>query len=302
MKTNILTLAITLTIGVILAGSLMMPVISEAQKDIGPITIVNNDTNVLLRPAEPGDILAVEFSDDKWVWSLNGEEVVGVGDQSIYWDSFVISDACYISGRDAGATWAATLTAFTVNPTSSTGGYTNKSYPEPPSTITFGTDTITITGNNGSIWQSGTDLVLPYTWAYVICPEVDATYKAASANGSGYVSSTDDLILCGVYTSGDNDCSYIYKNGTGEIFGANYTYEVTQTLALKEGTTDIYETSVSVAIGDETFTPYRIFVPYQISGHIAGGPEYELLGVIPIIVIIGLVLAAIGAIVSKRND
>jgi hypothetical protein len=52
----------------------------------------------------------------------------------------------------------------------------------------------------------------------------------------------------------------------------------------------------------ETFTPYRILVPYEISGHATSGSMYDMLGVIPLLVTIGLILGVVGVIASRRLE
>lgn len=297
MKTNVLTLAITLTIGVILAGSLLMPVISDAQDTIEPIT-KTNDTAVLLRPAESGDVLKATYdASTGWIWSLNDTVIEGVGDNSITWNTYIISDAAYLSGRGATG-WASSITLFDTNPTGNVG-YGNSSYSD-EITITFADGAMTFEGPVASPLTFPT--TVDYTWAYVICPEIEATYCAAVDGGSAYVKSTNDVILCGVYTTGENDCSYYMKNGEATVIGGDYTINVNQNMVLTDGTNDIYTDTISVDIGDENFTPFRIFVPYEVSGHATSGATISLLGALPIMVIIGLVLAATSAIFTRRND
>lgn len=299
MKTNLLALVVTLTVGIILAGSLMVPVIEDAQTDIGdPITKVNN-TTVLLRPVEEGDTLEATFADGKWTWTLNDTVIQGIGNNSITWDSFIISDAMYLSNRSAGDNWAATISIFSINPTV-WSGFISKTSAGADSSVVFSNGEITITGDNSNIFEGST--TIPYTWAYVVCPEVEATYCAAVSGGTAYVKSTDDLILCGTYSTGENDCAYTYKNGTSTVIGGDFTMTVNQATTVANGTTDIYEDTVSVDIDDENFTPFRIFVPYEVDGHATAGAAYSLLGAIPLIVIIGLVLAGMGAIFVRNRD
>ena len=297
MKTNILTLVITMVVGIILAGSLLTPVISDAQNTIEPIT-KTNDTAVLLRPAEDGDVLKATFDTTiGWVWSLNDVTIEGIGDNTIEWNTYLISDAAYLSGRGTTG-WASSITIFDTNPTTY-GGFGNSNYGN-EITVTFSGNSMTFAGPVAS------PLTFPqtvnYTWAYVVCPEIEATYCAAVAGGSAYVNSTDDVILCGVYTTGENDCSYYMKDGETRVIGGDYAINVNQNMVLTEGTNDIYTDTISVDIGEENFTPFRIFVPYEVNGHATNGATISLLGAIPIMVIVALLMAAVGAIALRRAD
>ena len=305
MKANILTLAITLTLGVILAGSVLMPVIDDAQTDLGnPITLKNN-SDIVLKSIEDGDVFKLTStrnadSTKTDVWTINDNVVSNLSGSSLSWNVGMISDAMYVRiVSQANASSAATTLM------SSTTG--TEQYISPGSTE--GVYTWTWTFENGTmtyIDRYGTEVTAPYTWGYVVCPLEDGEYYSAETDGVGICKDASDLILCGGYTSGSLDTMYALHKGETYTSVSAYTMNVNTTTAIHTGTTDIYDITVSVGISDgndsETFTPYRIYLPYEVSGHATAGAAYSLLGALPIIVIIGLVLAATAAIMVKRND
>lgn len=304
--TNLLTLAITLTVGIILAGSLLMPVISDAQKDIGEPITLNNSSTIVLREVQEGDeLICVRTvgadSSVTDVWTLNGDILTNIAGSTLAWNVGLISDAWYMqiytSTSVAGAAWKMNVT----NPTSGQidfGGLSEA-----------GTYTTTFKVEDGNITyisRTGSEQSLPYTWGYVVCNFEDGQYYSAESNGVGICKNSDDLILCGAYTSGALDTMYYSINGTDYVGNSDYTMTVNAATALHTGTTDIYDITVSVDMTDgentENFTPYRIYLPYEVTGHATAGAAYDLLGALPIMVIIGLVLAASAAIFVKRDD
>lgn len=302
MNTKLIPLIMTLVVGIILAGSLLVPVLSDAQKTIGPEVTLTNDSPVVLREVEPGDVLIVTRStvdgvtDD--VWTLNGEPVVGPTGSADRWNVCIMSDGVYLQANAPansaiGVRYDMTKSTPSANYLSGGGG--TASY-----TFTFNEDTIVLTSGENTLSTYG------YTWAYVMCPYGEGEYCAPIAGGVGIVKDPNQVILCGAYTSGDLDTMYYYKNGQTYVSNTAYTMTANITTAVHTGTTDIYDATVSVDMTDgddtESFTPYRILVPYEVTGHAASGASYSLLGAIPIIVIVALIVAAIGMVAVRRND
>lgn len=305
MKANILTLAITLTLGVILAGSVLMPVIDDAQNDLGnPITLTNTSP-IVLREAHEGDVLKVvrTVTDGTAAdtWTLNGDVCLGPTGSADTWNVGIMSDGLYLSinspGNGAVGSWLSIPNNGNLSNLSGVSGGVAQSYQ-----ITFNADTMVLENVTATPTTIAT---VPYTWAYVLCPYGQGEYCAAMPNGAGLVKDPNQIILSGLYYTGELDTTYCY-NKVAFVGKTDYSMTANITTALHEGTTDIYDANVTVTITDgtdsETFTPYRILVPYEVSGHATAGAAYSLLGALPIIVIIGLVLAATAAIMVKRDD
>lgn len=305
-KNGILTLCITLVVGVILAGSLLVPVINDAQTTVGDKITLTNESPIVLREVEPGDVLECVRTVSDGVtsdqWTLNGEPAIGPTGGEDRWNVGVMSDGLYIQvnapTNSAIGQWY-DMTSPTPNYISG-GGSSGAHYG-----VEFGEDNIQLYREYGS--DSPILVVtVPYTWAYTLCPYREGEYCAPIAGGVGLVSNPNQIILCGAYTSGELDTMYYYKDGQTYVSNSSYTMTANIDTAVHSGTTDIYDATISVAMTDgantETYTPYRILVPYQVVGHEAGGATYSLLGAIPIIVFAGLIVGIAGAVIVRRND
>lgn len=296
MKTNILTLVITLAVGIILAGSLLGPVISDAQNTIGPEITMTNESSFVLKEADSGDVLKnVRTTVDETrtdTWTFNNTAIVGPSSGGTNWTVGIMSDSVYMQINAADNASAGSWLYM--------DGTETYHY--------FGSITVTFTDTEIQIdtGTASTSANVGYTWAYVICPYDEGEYIAPSLGGTGYVSKATDVLLCGFYSTGELDTMYYYHNGQNYVSTEGYSMVTNVDLTLHEGTTDIYDATVSATVTDgtdsETFTPFRIFVPYEVTGHEAGGASYTLLGAIPIIVIVAILMVAVGAIAYRRAD
>lgn len=292
MKTNILTLAITLTLGVILAGSLLIPVIDDAQRTAGPeITKTNatGDWNSYMREIKDGDTLVITVGSPNTTYELNGVTVNNIeGNPSSAYHSLIFSDVFNIASRGVSG-------GIDVNSNQSTSSTTMGSC-----VIEYNSGTFTLTPSSGDT----TPIEYPgATWGYIMCNQSEADYYESIRTGQYgfYISSENDVICSGLYETGSNDTFYWYHNGISGV-SEDFTIDTEITKTLVQGTTDIYTGAISITIGDESFTPYRIMIPIEVDGHESSGAAYSLYGAIPIIVIVGLIVAALGAIAVKNRD
>ena len=141
-----------------------------------------------------------------------------------------------------------------------------------------------------------------YTWAAI--PSQSGEWITVSQNSQVYVNDLNDFILSGFYTTGDNDAYYTYYDGVSSAYYSSTTYpaEFTADLTLVEGTTDVYQTSRPLMhVGDESFTPYVYLVKEKISGHADSGTVYDMISVIPILIIAGLIIGIVGVAISRRE-
>lgn len=288
MKTNVLTLIITLVVGIILAGSLLGPVISDAQKTIGTPTTVTNVMNT----SSPnytiwdGSDIVIEYDATNKVYSIDG-----VSNNFAAATQRILVASNDFACRNGGSTDNPQILsqyvteAAQISHTSFTFRVINKSY---------------------SFEVPGVD---PYvgTLEWMVYAEDSGTTNLGQINqsaGTWYTSEQDKLIVLGnIYTTGENDTFYSYYDGDLTV---NSAYEdvssVTINKTLAEGYTDIYATTITINIGDESFTPYFILTPKTVEGHEASGGAYSLLGAIPIMVIVALLMIAVGAIAYRRAD
>lgn len=145
---------------------------------------------------------------------------------------------------------------------------------------------------------------------YVVASGGD--YGAISTGGSPdvtyYVNDLSQVIAGGAYTSGDLDTSYFAEGSTVYVGNASYTANATATTQQYDGYTDVisgsgYTVTVTDGTNTETFTPYTIFVPIEVPAHTSNDNIIiQLLGVLPIVAIMGIVIAVVGLAFAGRND
>lgn len=298
MKANILTLAITLTLGVILAGSLLMPVIEDTQETIGPeVTYTNKMTSSNQYRYDYVDSLeltatASETDGVSYDFVINGKEITLIGDYMLA----VASDGIVIqigtAGQFAYSTYMETYASEpNLSPTT---------YPEV---------TLTMSGGSWSL-KAGDTTLKDGTYTWIVTYKDDGRYVAHNSSVVGaycHETPSDFIVYGGGYSSGDLDTFYSYGRGKLTVAVSDYEGTLNWNTTLVDGTTDVYKvTTCNITISDgennETYTPYRCLYLYEVTGHAASGAAYSLLGALPIMVIVGLVLAATAAIMVKRDD
>lgn len=299
---KIIGLVIALVLGGLLVGGLLIPSIEAIQTNVGDEITITNNSPIVLREAHEGDVLKVvrSVSDGTTTdtWTLNGEVCLGPTGSADTWNVGVMSDGIYFSinspSNGSIGSWIDIPNNGTLTNISGVIGGVAQSYQ-----ITFNADTMVLENVTSTPTTVATS---PYSWAYVLCPFGEGEYCAAMPNGAGVVKDPNQIILSGLYYTGDLDTTYCY-NKVAFVGNTDYSMTANITTALHEGTTDIYDANVTVTITDgtnsETFTPYRILVPYEVTGHETSGMYYVMFGVISILGIVALVVVAANAIRNK---
>ena len=165
--------------------------------------------------------------------------------------------------------------------------------------------TYTITNKQYTLELGGSTYTGSVDWLVYATTDGNAgLIQCRNINEPFYTSTTNNIIVLGnIYTTGDNDTFYSYYNGdlsVNEAYADESSIAINKTLV--DGYTDIYNTTVAVNIGDETFTPYFILIPETVTGHAASGAVYSMLGVIPIVIAIGIVMAIVGMAIVNRYE
>ena len=283
MKTNILTLAITLTVGIILVGSFLMPVISDATDD--EVVFMNDGTYRMSALGE--DTITFHYANE--VYTVNGVEFTGHDFPVIQNDNVMFYAPSWYAGFQ-----------YIINDQ----GYTR--YPISGSTdLTMiyngATKTVSITSiSGGNTYTSERTFV---NEVYYADPEGDYIWSAAKP-ATVYVPS--DWVGFNCWSNED----IAFYSVMGDIVKVN---GVTDTDASIELVTESVEncpdvktiTSYSVTLGDDSTLNCRGWIlPYKVVGHdVTKLTEYEsLLTVIPILVIISLILASLSMIYLKTRD
>lgn len=302
---NLMKVIISVIVGVVLFSAILVPTVGTALVTAGDEITKTNTTAIVLREVESGDVLKctstydTDTSTRTNTWTLNDEEITNLSGSAATWNVGIMSDGMYLQIYDSSNNSIGLTYGMSDVTTARYESASTADSPEITVTITFGDGTISYEKSTGYT------ATYDYTWGYVLCPYDEGEYCAAVSGGVGYVSDASDVILCGAYTSGELDTMYSYKDGTTYVSNSAYTMTADIDLELTEGTTDIYTATVSVDMSDgtstETFTPYRILLPYEVEGHADSGANYSLISIIPLLVLVGLVLGAVGAFISRRD-
>ena len=286
-KTNLLTLVITLTVGIILAGSLLMPVIANAQEGVGPTTTFTNTGY--------GQVYVTEVTEDTTLvydgttLTINATDIATFGSRC----SFTADTAFMYHGSSGSKIFAWTGTS-----------YENPSFTEYTATIDVDDKTITVVGMVDSV---ETTIECPYTWCYVTAAAGDYLSIDSNFARDYYIRSIDDVKSVEYNNSGfvfSSNGAVLEVNGT-EQGTVNYTvqdvsgYNI-QTIHVEK---TIANSGLSYTYNDNNYSVHWTIVPYKVTGNeLQDLPARELLSVIPILIVVALVVGATGAVFVKRED
>ena len=278
MKTNILTLAITLVVGIILAGSLMMPVITDASTDD---KTANNLYYNRMSELGDGSVTLTYTTDDGRLF--NGEtpaftksDGTTATDLAIIADTFIIISYdgmwYYYFIDDLGA-------VVQVYSTATGGNGAVATIEDGTMTLTRGTTVNTVTYTKCYIPDNeGTYANCRGSTYYGLVPETTSIYyvKAARADCGVATGPVNDLTTSFHLTDGVNDTETY-------TFTASYDSEtIGNTTLCKITTLDMYIVPLEYHYNED-------------NGYAA------LYSAIPVLVIVGLVLAATSVIIVRRD-
>ena len=288
MKTNVLTLIITLVVGVILAGSLLAPVIDSTKTDLGtPITKTNTSLEITLDPIDGNYAIAYDATNN--ALTIND---VDAGLPSA-WTTLMVLDTGYMEFTQASDT----LRFIHFGENSAVDSFSG----DFEITLNAGEYSVSGTVNNVAKTVTG-----EYSEGYLMSPDNTGAYGittgGASGLGNAFTDKTPKWIIAADTLALDE---FLYYDGTLNTIGDDEISVNVSGSTLADGTTDIYTgQTVTVTVNGETpSTGYiRVIIPMEVEGHAASGAAYTLLGVIPIMVIVALFMVAVGAIAYRRAD
>lgn len=287
-KTNLLTLVVTLTVGIILAGSLLMPVISDATKTEQTFTNVG----LYYMEVEPEDSNEYNYVFDGTKWTLDGDALTTYSGYNV-----IVTDTLLIrgNGQVRGAQFTNMSTAdLTVTNNAITGSYTVSSDPSTPIAVN---------------WS--------FTKFYGETTGVADYFMSDPAHNTTYVTSTTVIEGFGVTDVGTSHPA-IELHGSiegGVTVSVGEGFEISDVeinYAPVDGYVDLYSwesvtfTLTKISTSESVNATYSVVVipteiTAELSQHLDAG-EIALINALPVIVIIGLVLAAVGAIFIRNRD
>lgn len=323
MKTNILTLVVTLTVGIILAGSLLMPVVTDAQSTVTATTMYNTDltsygegkyytedTTLLW------DIEGTDISESKFY--VNGVEttayIPGAGIVPIaVGDEFMVLMHDYSTSNNVTAIYVyKDETGYHNTQAFVSGGDVTITYSK-----TAGTITLTIGSNEIATVESSHffgkavagqgDYILITAGSFT---NVVISQEAIDSNTGGVIAVWLSNITVGDTTYQCRAISDV--NGTfGVATAAGVTNEIDVDLTFSgltpiDNSVDLFNhgtPQLSWTFDDEvkTLPVTSSFVLKEVNGHVENGAS-SLIGVIPIMVIVAILMTAIGTIALRRAD
>ena len=308
MNNKLIPIILTLVVGIILAGSVLIPVLNDATKTTETLT---NEGYYRVSETDETTVIVWDTANSPNIITVNDEEIdlstLGLSANSSYTIAFAndfLLRYFPLGSSSNIQVWGSSYSGLGVGASS---GVT--------ATFTISSSGITLEKSDSETVQTAS-----HTGSYFrIDPEGDYTLK--KSNQTAYVLEDSTIFyaagISGIGAAGN--ITSIYFEGTTEeieytvlrsnvvVSNSNVTYTDDAThvdvVNLDKVTfTTTYETGGETYTIDQTYSYF--FVPYQItaelSEHLTPG-QIALLGAIPVLVIVALLVVAVG-VVARRND
>lgn len=274
---NLTVIVVGAAIAVVLFAS-FVPLLNTASITAGEQENYTNESTYYKMAGVEDD---VTISLSSGTLTLNGETFSYTSSANILLSDVFSVDSFYYEGNWLTRTWVAESTALM--------------YPSAFS-LEFSNGTVT-----GTYTSGGNTVTVDSPYTYLYFADTEGEYTQISGNGTFeiYANSTKDIVLSGLYYTGDSKTTYSYIDGT--LSTHDYESSIAFT-SEKVGLDTVKITGISVTIGDdEPFTPFRILAPATVIGH-TETPESDLVGVIPLLIAVGLVIGIISAVAVGRME
>lgn len=305
MNNKLITLVITLVVGIILAGSLLIPVIGDANKSISGVEYNEpTDNPIRMNYGTPSDNLKVE--------KPAGEALINMylGESETPYYTFPLNTSGYVAWALVTSTFSYGITGggsnslidYTAKTTAGTAGIGNHYGLATAFTVnlnvTTGVITVDLDGSSYSMYAP-CDVERIY-WA-----DPNGDYVNVDTRGNHppiYLEDPKDII--GSLMLGGN---YVFWQDTDNIEPTNdMAATVTTTTTQENGLYVLDKISYEVTGTDDNVRAGEMghcIAKYQVVGnHISGSDAVtSLIQTLPILVIVALIVASIGAIYIKRD-
>lgn len=275
---NMVEMIAGIAISVIVFSAILVPAVHAGTIAASAQENYENDS-VYFKMAGANDTVTIAFANG--TLTLNGEAVTPENNSNV-----LLSDAFSVDQFLYDGNW---LTRVWYQES------TELSYPSAFS-LTFTDGAVT-----GSITAGGVTNSFEAAYTYLYYADADGKYTQMSGQATidAYVNDPNQIILSGLYYTGDNKTTYSYINGELTLEG-DYTGSVNITKE-KVGLDTWHITGIRVTVGDESFTPFRYIVPTNVIGHTETELS-EVIEIIPILITAGLILGILGMIAIRRFE
>ena len=304
-KTNLLTLVVTLTVGIILAGSLLMPVITDA------IATEDTYTNKGLFYIDE-DTASLHYTYENKVLKLNDEVItfpanMAEGTTVIYTDNLIVR--AYTNDMRFRGLYDYNATSFDI--TIADGVLSGTVHTSMDHSVSM-----TITDHFYGVTNEDTGVVMapvsnaPYLKTSTVMSTAPLMHPTEIGNSNTYmiiymVGSIDEgleftlldihygTVLTG-FTVADYVIDYTPVDGHNELYRLNSITITLSTVPGEDETALTTERTISYVALDEKQTAER-------TNHLSN-EEILIMETIPIMVIVALIVMALGSIYFNRND
>lgn len=291
MDNKVVGIIVCIVVSLIMVGGVLSPTISSVARDLGdPVTFDQQGSiNTSFELGKVDSEIVIEFIEG----GLKvGDEIYTDLSGLTTWTPFIYSDHVHCAIRAGNAAIQFNVVENQTFVTSNLVVGDRITLTPTSVTLSGSVDKAVETGNIYSIGSKSADMVTV----------VDMGNR--DDNVLPLINSIEDIVCIGLYNSGELDTVYSVINGVAKV-GEDYTISLNYNFQLKDGTTDIYEIETfKVVISDgtttEEFVPYYALVPSEVKGHADHGAAYNLVGIIPMLVLVAVLLMAAGLIFRSR--
>ena len=293
MNNKLIPIVMALVVGIILAGSVLMPVLNDATKTSD--TFQNSGSGLYAYISENDTYTLTWSYDNPTKVIVNGQELNAVaGNEALAMGDFCVRMQPTSSGY--------------VQYIAPSGNVTSNASDSATFSMSYENGTLTIIG------KSGTE-TLTTDGFYALSPSGNYTMKATTT--AAYMNADTPLLVMGITSVGSQwntgfmvtgtvtDYTVEQWNGTTEFVISDETSDITKV----DGYKDLYTLKQFQWKVDNSGTPqtvtYNYFlVPTTVSGELdnhLNPAEIAIMNAIPVMVIIALLIVAVG-VVARRND
>lgn len=296
-KTNLLTLVVTLTVGIILAGSLLMPVISDATTPT--YTIENDGTPFKLISEAENPTIVLSKVDGAIVIQSDGETVENPDFTLFGAASIVYGETGFIRLNPAGQVRGFADNFYGVNVTDTVSV-----------TITFSGDNVILTPSEGAaktVPLKPTAYIGNGSYVQTVSPYINDTSTIYLAGNTNYDGVSHYISYVGYGVSDNLSTATVFSDlaDAATIESLTHVVNATNISANLYKLNNVQFTAIDSTDREYNATFSFLLAPHEIvynNANYMGADYVGIIAAIPVILIASLVVASAGAIFLKRDD